>query len=319
MTAIDELRRLLDERSIKWWEGDDERKTLWESNGLTWEYFNDENGDAWLGFLGACEQDITPEQAIAATLGRESWVNPTWERWHKSLKHDEIKSIGDAVEQLMYEAIEFGGDMGPNGNTYNGIDEGDVLTSGFINEWIMRFESTLGRDKYSYKQWSEISNAVGDAMEYAHDKAIECPDKADPLWNLDEYVNRILKAAFEGETTLGDAPRLPYFWTHDGTLHIELPKLPESISVRLPDKRDREVRSARVWQYTLGVNDSTPTRQGAGTCKDACNRFNAWVCSECGATLLLMFDDYGEPSYSVDGVADVPHFCPNCGRKVVNE
>ena len=57
---------------------------------------------------------------------------------------------------------------------------------------------------YSYKQWREISNAVGDAMEYAHNKAIECPDKADPLWNLDEYVNRILKAAFEGEATLGD-------------------------------------------------------------------------------------------------------------------
>jgi hypothetical protein len=142
---------------------------------------------------------------MSATLGREPWVDPTWERWHKSLRHDEIKSIGDAVEQLMYEAIEFGGDMGPNGNTYNGIDEGDVLTSGFINEWVARFESTLGRDRYSYEQWREISNAVGDAMEYAHNKAIECPDRADPLWNLDEYVNRILKAAFEGGATLGDA------------------------------------------------------------------------------------------------------------------
>ena len=47
------------------------------------------------------------------------------------------------------------------------------------------------------------------------------------------------------------------FWTHDGTLHIELPKLPESILVCLPDKRDREVRSARVWQYTLGDADAT--------------------------------------------------------------
>lgn len=45
---------------------------------------------------------------------------------------------------MMYEAIEFGGDMGPNGNTYNGIDEGDVLTAGFINEWVARFEATLG-------------------------------------------------------------------------------------------------------------------------------------------------------------------------------
>jgi len=69
MSATDELRAMLDERGVHWWAGEDERRTLWESNGLTWEYFNDDNGDAWLGFLGACEQDVTPEQAIAATLG----------------------------------------------------------------------------------------------------------------------------------------------------------------------------------------------------------------------------------------------------------
>lgn len=57
-------------------------------------------------------------------------------------------------------------------------------------------EATLGRSGYSYDQWREISDAVAAAMEYAHDKAIEYPDNADPLWNLDEYVNRILKVAF---------------------------------------------------------------------------------------------------------------------------
>jgi len=65
----EELRARLDGLGVRNWEGDDERKTLWESNGLTWEYFNDDNGDAWLGFLGACEHDVTPEQAIAATVG----------------------------------------------------------------------------------------------------------------------------------------------------------------------------------------------------------------------------------------------------------
>lgn len=73
----------------------------------------------------------------------ETRPNPTWVKWLESLRHDEVKTLGDAVEQLMYEAIEFGGDMGPNGNTYNGIDEGDVLTAGYINEWIGRFENTL--------------------------------------------------------------------------------------------------------------------------------------------------------------------------------
>ena len=52
------------------------------------------------------------------------------------------------------------------------------------------------------------------------------------------------------------------------------------------------------------------------TCHDANTRFNAWTCSECKCTQLLMFDDYGEPTLSVDGVASVPNYCPNCGRAV---
>lgn len=55
------------------------------------------------------------------------------------------------------------------------------------------------------------------------------------------------------------------------------------------------------------------------TCHDANTRFNAWTCSECKCTQLLMFDDYGEPTLSVDGVASVPNYCPNCGAKVVSE
>ena len=226
MTAADELCRMLAKMGVEYVLDEEYGKKYPPEQRVTWSCViagedmtvtardycigRDEGGE-WEYCLDLEFHEVfTPEQAIAATLGRVPWVNPTWERWHKSLKHDEIKSVGDAVEQLMYEAIEFGGDMGPNGNTYNGIDEGDVLTSGFINGWISRFESTLGRDKYSYKQWREISNAVGDAMEYAYNKAIECPDNwADPLWNLDEYVNRILKAAFEGEATLGDTDATP--------------------------------------------------------------------------------------------------------------
>lgn len=102
--------------------------------------------------------------------------------------------------------------------------------------------------------------------------------------------------------TLGDVPHLPYWWTHDGTLHIELPKLPESISVRLPDQRDREVGSARTWQYT----------HGSGTCHmEYCDEWSgdelypteAYVCSACSYV-------------TVDGK---PNYCPNCGREAVDE
>ena len=92
------------------------------------------------------------------------------------------------------------------------------------------------------------------------------------------------------------------FWTHDGTLHIELPKLPESILVCLPDKRDREVRSARVWQYTLGDADATGERQGVEeTCKDVAIEGEWFECSECGTVKQLIH----------------PNYCPNCGRRVV--
>lgn len=57
--------------------------------------------------------------------------------------------------------------------------------------------------RYTYKQWREISEAVADAMQYAHDKAVENPGEADPLWNMDEYVDRILDAVFErGQVTV---------------------------------------------------------------------------------------------------------------------
>lgn len=143
-SATDELRRLLDERGVEW------MPSVFDPQHET--FYSVENG---VGFIVtefpeiqrmslACDMRITPEQAVEATLGRVAWSNPTWERWHQSLRHESIETIGDAVEQLMYEAIEFGGDMGPNGNVCEGIDEGDVLTSGFINSWVERF-ATLGR------------------------------------------------------------------------------------------------------------------------------------------------------------------------------
>ena len=39
------------------------------------------------------------------------------------------------------------------------------------------------------------------------------------------------------------------FWDNGDTLHVELPKLPDAIMVRLPDERDREVYSSRSWRY----------------------------------------------------------------------
>ncbi len=56
--------------------------------------------------------------------------------------------------------------------------------------------ATVGARDYTYDEWRAINEAVGDAMEYAHEHAVMHPDKADPLWNIDEYVNRVLKVAY---------------------------------------------------------------------------------------------------------------------------
>ena len=117
------------------------------------------------------------------------------------------------------------------------------------------------------------------------------------------------------EATLGNVPCLPYFWTHDGALHIELPKLPESISVRLPDQRDREVGSARVWQYTQGSGTCHVDVLNTGDCAGyECSEY-IMHCNGCG-------HEFGHVLYNEDGdvwMSEPPNYCPNCGRKVVDE
>ena len=83
-----ELRKLLDERGVEWWEGDDACKTYWVANDTMWEYFNDENNDVWFGLLSSCESDVTPKQAITATLGSER-----------------EKALEELVREMWYEMI----------------------------------------------------------------------------------------------------------------------------------------------------------------------------------------------------------------------
>jgi hypothetical protein len=77
-------------------------------------------------------------------------------------------------------------------------------------------------------------------------------------------------------------------------------------------------RDGKLWMsLRVTPEQAIEATLGRGTCHDSNNRFNAWQCSECGATLLLMVDDYGEPSYCVEDAAAMPRYCPNCGRRVV--
>ena len=87
--------------------------------------------------------------------------------------------------------------------------------------------------------------------------------------------------------------------TVDGTLHMHLEVVPERIDVTLPDKREREVYSAKVHRFE-------PER---GECKNKDRDYIGFWCSECDAHVA--------DEYLVSTDAEEFKYCPNCGRKVV--
>ena len=70
MSPSEELRHKLDERGIKWQSGafGDTRITYWESNGVEWCAIEYDDGRLVVN-IGI---DLTPEQAIAATVDKRS-------------------------------------------------------------------------------------------------------------------------------------------------------------------------------------------------------------------------------------------------------
>lgn len=71
-SATDELRAELTRRGVKWAVPDEswnqESITYWKVGSIKWVAFESENGTLWLNCNSVT--DLTPEQAIAATLGR---------------------------------------------------------------------------------------------------------------------------------------------------------------------------------------------------------------------------------------------------------
>ena len=84
---------------------------------------------------------MIPKDRLPVNAGADKdWVDFVFQ-----LQHDEPRTTEDLVEQLLFDGILFGGDLGPNGNTYQGVDEGEVMTRNFIGKWVERFDGMAAK------------------------------------------------------------------------------------------------------------------------------------------------------------------------------
>ena len=72
---------------------------------------------------------------------------PEWVDWAESLRHDDPATIRDIIEQVMWQAMERGHAMGPNGVTHQGIDEGAVTTEWWLDGVVSRLAALLEEDE----------------------------------------------------------------------------------------------------------------------------------------------------------------------------
>lgn len=69
-----------------------------------------------------------------------------WADWVVSLYHENPANLREAVERIACEAIVFGGDMGPDGNTFDGADLGIIWSESTISWWVHLVYVALQKD-----------------------------------------------------------------------------------------------------------------------------------------------------------------------------
>lgn len=74
---------------------------------------------------------------LADLIEPQHGPDPDWLRWVEGLKD------GDVVDRFAYDLIVHGGDMGPSGNRWDGVDEGMVLTNQLFDKFRSDFKASL--------------------------------------------------------------------------------------------------------------------------------------------------------------------------------
>ena len=76
--------------------------------------------------------------------------DPEWKRWLDGLEDHGATDPCGVLLDIMHEVIEYGGDMGPNGNTYQGVDEGQVMTDNLVDHWLERLECAFELERKAH-------------------------------------------------------------------------------------------------------------------------------------------------------------------------
>lgn len=105
MTATDELRALLDARGVEWTNPNSilrDDMTSWVANGFDYDAF--EVPDGTLVLSAAHQDDLTPEQAIEATLGPRE--QPPYDELIEALRRDwDIEASWDGLRRFWYVGL----------------------------------------------------------------------------------------------------------------------------------------------------------------------------------------------------------------------
>lgn len=136
------------------------------------------------------------EQAIAATLGKQTWRNSydqkRYDRWYNSLFHGEPSSFKELIEDVIWttEIVE----LGPNGNECQGVDEGEVYTDSLIRTWAEK-AATLG--------WIDepdtIRNELADGGMVTPERTVAATLGSDPSIEWGRIITGLIAAHYDND------------------------------------------------------------------------------------------------------------------------
>lgn len=114
------------------------------------------------------------KEDILANLPRR--CDKDWADWVISLYHEKPANVREAVELIVCEAITFGGDMGPDGNIWEGVDNGIFNSNSLIDEWVELVHAAFQKSTQASDEICSIADLdTGNVADYeCHEHIKHC-------------------------------------------------------------------------------------------------------------------------------------------------